>query len=84
MLQCNRSLGLDANEIIRLTSAIGHNRTISLFGLRPFNGLLHFKSCRIANSSFSAKADISRLIRIGRLCVNYLPFSRSMGAMAGL
>ena len=25
MLQCNRYPGLDANEIIRLTSAIGHN-----------------------------------------------------------
>ena len=25
MLQCNRYPGLDANEIIRLTSAIGHD-----------------------------------------------------------
>jgi len=28
MLQCNRYPGLDANEIIRLTSAIGQLRTL--------------------------------------------------------
>jgi len=29
MLQCNRYPGLDANEIIRLTSAIGHQETFA-------------------------------------------------------
>lgn len=31
MLQCNRYPGLDANEIIRLTSAIGHNQSFRIF-----------------------------------------------------
>ena len=30
MLQCNRYPGLDANEIIRLTSAIGHKRPVEI------------------------------------------------------
>ena len=30
MLQCNRYPGLDANEIIRLTSAIGHNQPVEV------------------------------------------------------
>lgn len=30
MLQCNRSPGLDANEIIRLTSAIGQKATVEV------------------------------------------------------
>lgn len=34
MLQCNRYPGLDANEIIRLTSAIGHLRSVET-GKRP-------------------------------------------------
>lgn len=29
MLQCNKSPGLDANEIIRLTSAIGHDPSVN-------------------------------------------------------
>jgi hypothetical protein len=31
MLQCNRYPGLDANEIIRLTSAIGQQETVTVF-----------------------------------------------------
>ena len=30
MLQCNRYPGLDANEIIRLTSAIGHELPVGV------------------------------------------------------
>ena len=40
MLQCNRYPGLDANEIIRLTSAIGQEPPLKHPIKLPFKGLL--------------------------------------------
>ncbi len=56
MLQCNRYPGLDANEIIRLTSAIGQERSVTLRRRLSFRGPLKSESCRMAYGSTSAKA----------------------------
>ena len=76
MLQCNRYPGLDANEIIRLTSAIGQLRTVTNPWAQSSGRLLYFGSCRKANSHNSAEADLGYLSRLGRQCAGYLPFSR--------
>lgn len=48
MLQCNKSPGLDANEIIRLTSAIGQKRKFDASEKQPFERLLRSKTCHTA------------------------------------
>lgn len=45
MLQCNRYPGLDANEIIRLTSAIGHKLPVTKASQKQsFATILYAKS----------------------------------------
>jgi hypothetical protein len=44
MLQCNRYPGLDANEIIRLTSAIGQKRKFNTSEERPSERLNHLRN----------------------------------------
>ena len=61
MLQCNKSPGLDANEIIRLTSAIGQLLPFNYSGKRPFERPLYFGSGQMANSHTSAKTDAQHL-----------------------
>ena len=58
MLQCNRYPGLDANEIIRLTSAIGQLPPFDATEKLPLERQLHFGSCRMVNSHNSAEAVI--------------------------
>jgi len=57
----NPAISYIGHGVVGHGAEVGHNRTISLFGLLPFNGLLHFKSCRITNSSFSANPAVGRM-----------------------
>ena len=56
MLQCNRYPGLDANEIIRLTSAIGQLLPVAVTTNLPFRWPLHSKTRLKANANNSALA----------------------------
>ena len=53
MLQCNRYPGLDANEIIRLTSAIGQELSYAVSTMQPFKCLLYSLSGRNSESNAS-------------------------------
>ena len=58
MLQCNRYPGLDANEIIRLTSAIGHKRKFDSLVEQPSERLFCSDTCQIAYVNNAAIVDI--------------------------
>jgi hypothetical protein len=58
MLQCNRYPGLDANEIIRLTSAIGQLLLFSSPEQQPSKRPLYFGNCRKIDSHKSSNAAI--------------------------
>ena len=61
MLQCNRYPGLDANEIIRLTSAIGHNLPVRV----TFQFLLVVCSVIELNGRYSASKLMTSLPQPG-------------------
>lgn len=61
------------NSCVFAMSKYGHNRTVGLFQLQPFNRLLQSENSRITNACSSAKADLGPLTRVGRLYVSYLP-----------
>ncbi len=63
MLQCNRYPGLDANEIIRLTSAIGHNLPVRV----TFQFLLVVCSVIELNGRYSASKLMTSLPQPGHL-----------------
>lgn len=59
MLQCNRYPGLDANEIIRLTSAIGHLPPFVCAHQRSFKWQLRSDNCLVTYRCLnSTPADV--------------------------
>jgi len=77
MLQCNRYPGLDANEIIRLTSAIGQKRKFSLSAEQPSEWPLRPVTSKTAYANNSAEDGLDHLDQISLQSRAYLSFSQT-------